>query len=93
MSRILVVDDEESIRLTLATFLSNAGYEVEAAENVPAALKQLKAGNFDVVVSDEAHRAMLAEAERLALEATVARAKTSAVIGLTCSKPVSAITT
>ena len=52
MSRILVVDDEESIRLTLATFLGNAGYEVETAEDVPAALKQLKEGNFDVVVSD-----------------------------------------
>ena len=52
MSRILVVDDEESIRLTLATFLGNASYEVETAEDVPAALKQLKDGNFDVVVSD-----------------------------------------
>ena len=52
MAHILVVDDEESIRLTLATFLSNAGYEVETAEDVPAALKQLKAGNFDVVLSD-----------------------------------------
>ena len=52
MARILVVDDEESIRLTLATFLSNAGYKVVTAENVPTALKQLKDGNFDVVVSD-----------------------------------------
>ena len=52
MTRILVVDDEESIRLTLATFLSNAGYGVETAEDVPTALKRLKDGNFDVVVSD-----------------------------------------
>ena len=52
MARILVVDDEEGIRFTLATFLSNAGYEVETAEDVPAALKQLKDGNFDVVISD-----------------------------------------
>jgi len=52
MSRILIVDDEESIRLTLATFLSNAGYQVETAEDVPTALERLKDGNFDVVVSD-----------------------------------------
>ena len=52
MSRILVVDDEESIRLTLATFLSNAGYGVETAEDVPTALKRLKDGKFDVVISD-----------------------------------------
>jgi len=52
MSRILIVDDEESIRLTLATFLSNAGYQVETAEDVPTALERLRDGNFDVVVSD-----------------------------------------
>jgi len=52
MSRILIVDDEESIRLTLATFLNNAGYQVETAEDVPTALERLKVGNFDVVVSD-----------------------------------------
>ncbi|MFA6562399.1 MAG: hybrid sensor histidine kinase/response regulator [Verrucomicrobiia bacterium] len=52
MTRILVVDDEESIRFTLATFLSNAGCQVETAEDVPTALKRLKDGNFDVVVSD-----------------------------------------
>ena len=52
MTRILVVDDEESIRLTLETFLSKAGYEVEIAEDVPTALERLKEGNFDVVVSD-----------------------------------------
>ncbi|MBI5687672.1 MAG: hybrid sensor histidine kinase/response regulator [Verrucomicrobia bacterium] len=52
MARILVVDDEESLRDTLAAFLSNAGYQVETAENVSAALERLKEGSFDVVVSD-----------------------------------------
>ncbi len=52
MARILVVDDEESIRETLGIFLRKAGYEVELAEHVPAAQQWLKDGAFDVVVTD-----------------------------------------
>ncbi|MFZ2644435.1 MAG: hybrid sensor histidine kinase/response regulator [Verrucomicrobiia bacterium] len=52
MSRILIVDDEESIRETLGAFLSNAGFEVELAEDVPTAQQRLKEGAFDVTVSD-----------------------------------------
>ena len=52
MARILVVDDEESIRETLGIFLRKAGYEVELAEDVPAAQRWLKNGTFDVVVTD-----------------------------------------
>ena len=33
MSKILVVDDEKSIRLTLRAILQDAGYEVEIAED------------------------------------------------------------
>ena len=33
MARILVVDDEQSIRITLQEFLREAGYEAEAAED------------------------------------------------------------
>ncbi|MBI5686677.1 MAG: hybrid sensor histidine kinase/response regulator [Verrucomicrobia bacterium] len=52
MTRILVVDDEQSIRLTLQEFLQEAGYHVEVAEDAKAAQQLLKDGNFDVVVSD-----------------------------------------
>jgi signal transduction histidine kinase len=52
MSRILIVDDEESIRNTLAAFLDDAGYETETAGNVPAAQQLLKENRFDIVLSD-----------------------------------------
>ena len=53
MARILVVDDEKSIRLTLQEFLRDAGYEVETAEDATvAALQRLPSKDFDVVVSD-----------------------------------------
>ncbi len=52
MSNILIVDDEESIRITLKEFLRDAGYEVDAAEDVELAMKMLAARDFDVVVSD-----------------------------------------
>ncbi|MCX6907029.1 MAG: response regulator, partial [Verrucomicrobia bacterium] len=52
MTRVLVVDDEQSIRLTLQEFLQEAGYEVEVAEDANTAQQLLKSGGFDVVVSD-----------------------------------------
>ena len=36
--RILVVDDEESIRFTFSAFLCDAGYSVETAESLEEAL-------------------------------------------------------
>ena len=66
MARVLVVDDERSLRRTFALFLRDDGHEVETAEDVDQALATLerageKAGDraegeassqFDVVVSD-----------------------------------------
>ena len=52
MTRILVVDDEKSIRVTLREFLKEAGYHVETAEDAQAALGLLECGNFDIVVTD-----------------------------------------
>ena len=52
MARILIVDDEESIRVTLESFLQKVGYEVDTAENVETAHRLLGAATFDVVVSD-----------------------------------------
>ncbi|HVI00479.1 MAG TPA: response regulator [Enhygromyxa sp.] len=62
MARILVVDDERSLRRTFALFLRDDGHEVETAEDVDQALATLEAASgsgggsgenqFDVVVSD-----------------------------------------
>lgn len=49
MTRILVVDDEQSIRRTFDAFLACAGYAVETAENVEAAqVRRLEQGCFDI---------------------------------------------
>ena len=45
MARVLVVDDEENIRLVLRTMLGKQGYEVATAESAEDAL--LKLGSFD----------------------------------------------
>ena len=52
MAKILIVDDEKSIRLTLQAFLKDEGYEVEVAEDVEHAQDLLQRQTFDVVVSD-----------------------------------------
>ena len=52
MARILIVDDEKSIRRTLTEFLVDEGYEVIAAEDVDAAQQCLAEADFDVVVTD-----------------------------------------
>ena len=51
MFRVLVVDDEPSLRLTLTEFLKRAGYEVLAAGDFQSAL-QLCSTSFDVAVID-----------------------------------------
>ncbi len=50
--RILVVDDEEAIRTTLARFLRTQGYEVEVADSAATALTLLKRQRFVAVVCD-----------------------------------------
>lgn len=50
--RILVVDDEESIRFTFSTFLSDEGYEVATAENLAEALDKVDSMSFDAVFLD-----------------------------------------
>jgi len=51
MFRVLLVDDEPSLRLTLTEFLKRAGYEVFAAPDFPSALL-VCSGSFDVAVLD-----------------------------------------
>ena len=51
MFRVLLVDDEPSLRLTLSEFLKRAGYEVVAAADFQSALLHLKTP-LDVAVID-----------------------------------------
>src|SRR6478735_8267643 len=51
-ARILVVDDERSMREMLAILLKREGHEVSVAENGRAAIDLLNARAFDLIVSD-----------------------------------------
>jgi response regulator RpfG family c-di-GMP phosphodiesterase len=51
-ARILVVDDEDTIRLVLARFLGTRGFEVMAAESAQAALEKLAQSRFDLMLCD-----------------------------------------
>ncbi|HRG94650.1 MAG TPA: sigma-54 dependent transcriptional regulator [Polyangiaceae bacterium] len=52
MRRVLVVDDEENIRLVLRTLLRKNGYEVAVADNGETALAQVDAFAPDVILTD-----------------------------------------
>ena len=52
MSRVLVVDDEQSMRNMLAIALKQEGYEVVTAEDGEAARRELEASSVDLIVSD-----------------------------------------
>lgn len=51
-ARILVVDDEESIRFTFKAFLGDEGYLVDTAQNLDEALASIEAATYDVVFLD-----------------------------------------
>ncbi len=52
MRRVLVVDDEENIRLVLRTLLKKHGYDVEMADSGEAALAALDSFDPDVILTD-----------------------------------------
>ena len=52
MRRVLIVDDEENIRIVLRTLLRRHGYEVEAAASGEAALPLVESFGPDVVLAD-----------------------------------------
>lgn len=52
MSKILIVDDERSIRSTLSEILQHEGYKVELAENGEEGLAKFNNNPFDVVLCD-----------------------------------------
>jgi len=51
-ARILIVDDEGDIRLTLATFLKEEGYQCQTAKDGESALEHVREGGIDVVLTD-----------------------------------------
>jgi two-component system chemotaxis response regulator CheY len=51
-AKILTVDDSASIRLTTRVTLTNAGYEVTEAVDGMDGISKLKAGQFDLVITD-----------------------------------------
>ena len=52
MAKILVIDDERSIRNTLKDILDFEGYTVMLAENGKQGLQMATEGNFDLIFSD-----------------------------------------
>ncbi|BCA80714.1 sigma-54 dependent transcriptional regulator [Desulfuromonas sp. AOP6] len=50
--KILIIDDEESIRFTFSSFLVEEGYAVETAANYTEAMDRLAAGGVDLIFSD-----------------------------------------
>lgn len=51
-AKILVVDDEANIRLTLSALLQRTGYDVTSAENGEAAVDLLEQHSFDLLLVD-----------------------------------------
>jgi two-component system response regulator PilR (NtrC family) len=53
LSKILIVEDEKSMRDLLALMLGKEGYEVESAESAEAAQRRIDGGRpYDLVISD-----------------------------------------
>lgn len=53
MASILIVDDEESMRITLSMLLKSEGYTVSIAAGGKDALKKIQTGNsYDLVITD-----------------------------------------
>ena len=51
-NRMLFVDDEPSIRLTLPTILREKGFDVRVAATVEEAMAEIQTHKFDVLLSD-----------------------------------------
>lgn len=52
MSRILIIDDDDSIRESLDMYLTEEGYEVEVAENGRVGISKFNASRKDLVILD-----------------------------------------
>jgi two-component system response regulator HydG len=50
--KVLIIDDEESIRYTFACFLTDEGYKVVTARNYDEALARIDETDFDIIFAD-----------------------------------------
>ncbi len=50
--KVLIIDDDQSIRNMLSIVLKNEGYDVIAVESAIVALKKLKKEMVDLIISD-----------------------------------------
>ncbi len=91
MTRILVVEDEESFRDALSYMLRREGFEVELAENGPSALEAFERNGADLVLLDlmlpglpgtEVFRALRAKAAVPVIMLTAKDGEVDKVVGL-----------
>lgn len=52
VQRLLVVEDDHSVRSTIVTFLELEGYQVDAVSSTREALARLKSDSYPIVISD-----------------------------------------
>ena len=52
MQRLLVVEDDNSVRSTITTFLELEGYTVDAVSSTREALERLRSAAYPIVISD-----------------------------------------
>ncbi|MCC6624674.1 MAG: sigma-54-dependent Fis family transcriptional regulator [Deltaproteobacteria bacterium] len=52
LGRVLVLDDNEAIRTSVAMYLDDAGYEAQPVASLGAAVRALEDGHFDLAVAD-----------------------------------------
>lgn len=50
--RILLVDDDDGVRISIASMLANAGYDVVEAKDGLEAVDLFRRGGFDLVITD-----------------------------------------
>ena len=52
LTKILLVDDDDLVRLTLNDVLQQQGFDVTAAASVPEVLKHTSSNDYEVLLSD-----------------------------------------
>ncbi|UCH82220.1 MAG: sigma 54-interacting transcriptional regulator [Nitrospiraceae bacterium] len=52
MARILIVDDEESIRYTFENFLAEEGHEIDTASDFDMAIEKMSRNDYDLIFAD-----------------------------------------
>ncbi len=52
IQKVLIIDDEESIRYTFECFLTEEGYEVMTAASYDEAIAKIDSDDFDIIFAD-----------------------------------------